>query len=143
MECPWPTWEDLAETVRLFEAATLPKPEWTHKCHVAVASWYVLSDPTTALDKVRAGIQRLNAAHGVEMTPTGGYHETITVVYVALLADFFSRCGDLPDIERVWAALEAFEDKAVLLRFYSRELIMSTEARYGFVEPDLQGLPGV
>jgi hypothetical protein len=37
---------------------------------------------------VRAGIQAVNAAHGVVTTPAGGYHETITRFYMRVICDY-------------------------------------------------------
>jgi len=91
---------------------------------------------------MRAGIIRLNAAHGVEQTLTGGYHETMTVVWMRLVHDALSKAP--PDDEtwlRVNAVIEALSDKKLVLEYYSREATMSPEARYGWLEPDLAPLP--
>jgi hypothetical protein len=44
--------------------------------------------------------------------------------------------------EKVASVIESFSDKTVMLRYYSRDRIMSQEARYGWVEPDVAALPG-
>ena len=44
---------------------------------------------------MRAGILRLNAAHGTPNSDTRGYHETITRAYLVLLAQFARANADL------------------------------------------------
>ncbi len=54
---------ECARLIGRFESATLPKPEWTHGAHVAVAVWYVSRyGEAAAIDRVRSGILALNAA---------------------------------------------------------------------------------
>jgi hypothetical protein len=133
---------ELADLVEGFESQQLTHEEWDHRAHLALASCYVWRYGDAAVDRIRDGIRALNAAHGVETTPTRGYHESITVAWTRLIA---SRRAALPtgsgEIELVNDVLEACADKYVLLRYYSRDRIMSHEARYGWVEPDLEPLP--
>lgn len=122
-----------------FTAATLPREEWTHQAHLAVGMWHVdRFGPEEALSRLRAGIRRLNEAHGNQNTPTAGYHETITCAYVELLSRFAASCPAQPLSERVALVLRSpIADREVLFRFYSRERLMSVEARATSVEPDL------
>ena len=81
-----------------------------------------------ALARLREGIRRLNDSHGTANSATSGYHETVTRAYVQLLAEFFKALP--PRLRRWWngrALLLAstLADKQVLLRFYSRETLMS------------------
>ena len=141
MSRPIQTWRDLEALVKAFEAADIPREAWTHREHLALTAWYVLQNPLNATDRMRRGIQRLNAANGIETTLTGGYHETLTVSWVRLIRHHISELDGLPPIDRVNAVLEAFADKTQMLRYYSRELILAPKARFGWVEPDLQPLP--
>lgn len=117
-----------------FQKQLIPVAEWTHEAHLRVALEHLLADRATALDGMRRGIVALNAAHGVPMTPTGGYHETLTQVWFRMLELTWDRYGNW---EAVW---ERLQDKKMPLRFYSKEVIMSWEARIGWVEPDLAPL---
>ncbi len=75
-----------------FEDGTLPKDEWTHRAHLAVALWYATRLPfEEALAAVRNGIQAINAVHGVVTTPFRGYHETITRFYMLVVCDYVRR----------------------------------------------------
>jgi hypothetical protein len=129
--------------VAAFEKRTLPKAEWTHGAHLTMGYWYAAHfAPEEALDRVRAGILRLNEAHGVVTTPTSGYHETITRAYMRLLQAQLAEDqegGEWHD--RVNRALERFGARDLLLGYYTRERLMSPAARAGWVEPDLRELP--
>ena len=126
-----------------FTTLTLPQEEWTHAAHLVVGAWHVdRYGPADALARLRAGIRRLNASHGNVNTATDGYHETITAAYVILLSAFLEGCpSDLPlstRVERLLASPLAARD--MLFTFYSRERLLSTDARARWVEPDLAPL---
>jgi len=89
---------------------------------------------------MRVGIIRLNASHGLVETAARGYHETITRVWLAVVRQLMQEVA----AESSLAFVEACGDrlaKDALLRHYSRERLMSVEARARFVEPDLAPLP--
>ncbi|HEX6104644.1 MAG TPA: hypothetical protein VFZ26_03615 [Gemmatimonadales bacterium] len=135
--------EEVPRLAEAFERATLPKAEWTHRAHLLVGLWYAVRLPAgEALDAVRHGIARLNAVHGVVTTPTGGYHETITRAYMRLICSFVAEeRGTSGWADRVERLLTRHGEREHLLRYYSRDLLMSPAARFGWVEPDLQPLP--
>jgi len=131
---------DTAALAARFTALTLPKEEWTHAAHLTVGAWHVdRHGPVEALTRLRDGIRRLNESHGNVNTATDGYHETITAAYVTLLAAYLEACppGLLLDarVERLLASPVAARD--MLFTFYSRERLMSVEARARWVGPDL------
>lgn len=125
-----------------FGAATLPAAAWTHRAHLRVAWMFLERYP---LDEahvlIRVGIIRLNAFHGLVETPSRGYHETLTRVWLSLVAAR-RKAMDAPSSGTfVDACIDALGKDAVL-RHYSRELVTSVRARAMFVEPDLAPLPG-
>ena len=120
-----------------FEHQTLTSIRWTHREHVGVAALYVRRTPADAEGAMRNGITKLNASHGVQNSETSGYHETLTVAWVRLLLQLSESHPNSSEITFVNDALSAFADKRLLLTYYSREKIMSTEARRSWVEPDL------
>ena len=134
------TSDDVVRLVARFEDGTLPKAEWTHQAHLAVALWYASRLPfEEALAVVREGIRRINAAHGVATTPTGGYHETITRFYMGVICGYVAE--EEPGTENDWAArvhrlLARYGARDLPLRHYTKDLLMSSEARFGWVEPD-------
>jgi hypothetical protein len=119
--------------IRRFEDCTLPQAEWHHRQHLQVALHYLVHAPEHAEELMCAGIQKLNAAHGVPQTPTGGYHHTLTIAWLRVLRARL-REGAAPQ-----ELLE--EDGQQLLRYYSQAAIMSWEARTGWVPPDREALP--
>lgn len=137
---------DAAEVERVvqgFRDGTLPQPEWTHRAHLTVALWYATHHPPAeALDLVRAGILRLNAAHGVVTTPTRGYHETITRFYMRVVGHHVAQDGTAGDwAERANRFIERYGSRELPLRHYSEARLKSPEARAAWVEPDVMGMP--
>jgi hypothetical protein len=122
-----------AEFLMAFEETTLPRPEWTHAAHLRMAFLYLIREPATeqALRVVRQRIQAYNLSKG---NPRG-YHETITVAFVRLIADALRRTP-IADFAALQTARPDLFHSEVLLRFYTRERLYSPEARAVFVEPD-------
>jgi hypothetical protein len=121
-----------------FETCTLARTQWTHEAHVRVAWLYLTRLPFAgALERVRRGIQRLNPTIG----SPNGYHETITVASMRLIAHRL-RLGDdfLGFRERNADLLD--RTLTPLLRHYTKERLRSPDARLRFLEPDLEALPG-
>ena len=133
------------ELAQRFEDAAIPAAEWTHAMHLRVGA--ILVDRLGregALTRLRQGIRRLNEAHGTANSPSRGYHETITAAYVRLIAQFLASCpAGMPIEERIEEMVTGtLSEREFLLCFYSRERLMSEEARAKWVEPDLAPLPG-
>jgi hypothetical protein len=140
----------LGDLVEAFLAGTLPRDEWTHEAHLRVGAWHVHHHGADgALALLRERIRRLNDRHGTVNSATSGYHETITAAYARLIADFLaapvpvaSSSGSGTDLEaRVVALLASpLADRAALFRFWSRERLLSPEARAVWLPPDLAPL---
>jgi hypothetical protein len=139
---PYRTSAEVLRLVREFEACTLPRAEWTHYAHLTVGLWYLLRhDEAAATRLVRGGIKRYNSAWGIEATPMGGYHETITLFYVWAIAKFLTHADrDCTLAALANSLISEFGDKGLPLAYYSRERLMSWEARMRWVEPDLKPL---
>ncbi len=123
-----------------FEACAIPAKEWTHAAHLVVGLWHVHRyGGEDALLRLRSGIRRLNESHGGVNSETNGYHETITAVYVQLLAQYLESSPAEPSLDMRAIELLAgpLAARDLLLTFYSRERLMSTTARLGWVDPDL------
>jgi len=127
-----------------FAAAAIPATEWTHQTHLTIGAWHVARfGADAAMERLRVGIRRLNAAHGTIDSDTRGYHETITRAYVRLLAAFLRARPDGEALDASVAALLAtpLAARDVLTRHYSKTVLFSVEARRRWVEPDLEPLP--
>ncbi len=131
-----------AELLTVFEQATLPFEQWTHATHVRVAYLYLREHPfADALDRVRRFIQAYNHAHGVPSTRTQGYHETITVAFMTLVAEALRESGDPGNSGTFLEQHPDLLSARVLERYYSRELLFSPAAKQTFLGPDLHPLP--
>lgn len=133
----------LEALVSAFERHSLPLPEWTHDAHLSTAMWYIYHDGLeNALCKIRPGIITYNAAMGVQNTSDGGYHETITVLWMRLIDHFLSIHPNLPLGESLELFLKGeWAGKNKPLEYYSKDRLMSTQARGRWIEPDLKTLP--
>jgi hypothetical protein len=124
-----------------FQTRTLPAAEWTHEAHLRIAWMHLARWPSIdeAHLRTRVGIIRLNHAHGLEETPARGYHETLTRVWLALVAAI--RSSDRSVDSRAFVAThERALGKDAPLRHYSRERLFSLAARSTFVAPDVAPL---
>ena len=131
-ERPFETAEEVVRLVERFAEATLPHAEWTHRAHLTVALWYASQyPPAEALERMRAGILRLNAAHGVVTTPTRGYHETITRFYMHVVSRHVARERSAGDwAERANRFVARYGSRELPLAHYSEARLKSAEARY-------------
>jgi hypothetical protein len=127
-----------------FEACKLPRARWTHVAHLAVGFWYLWHHaPNEALQLTRERIWMHNEGVGTANTDTGGYHETITRGYLHGIADHQTRHAGTPLIDSlVLLQSTPLAHSDWLLKYYSRDRLFSVPARRGWVEPDLQALPG-
>jgi hypothetical protein len=131
-----------------FEACTLARPVWTHEAHVRMA-WLYLSQYSLAetTERARSGIRKLNASFTSSQpskpqheSSTGGYHDTITVAFVRLIAARF-RASDSFDAFRERNPDLFDRTLTALHRHYTKDRLNSAEARINFIEPDLEKLP--
>jgi len=125
-------------------ARTLPRPEWTHEAHLATTTWLLLKRPDVDVDKELPDlIRRYNVSVGGVNSDSEGYHETITRVFLSGVRLFLSEAdSDEPLHELVnELLLSPMGRRDWPLRFYSRDRLLSVEARRNFVRPDIAALP--
>ena len=85
---------DDQEFLRRFETQAFAHDEWRHRDHLRAAYLYLTRHNfETALTKMRAGILALNASHQVPDSLTRGYHETLTVAWLTLVAAMLAEYG--------------------------------------------------
>lgn len=138
MEPKYKNESEVLELVRSFEEATVSRDDWRHAEHLVVALFYLTRhDPEIAYEKMRSGIFNLLVKKfEVDLTKEMPYHETITRFWMRVVADFNTSTNGASLLEKANAVAYKW-DKDYPLKFYSRELLFSDEARSGFVEPDL------
>ncbi len=127
-----------------FLARTLPKDEWTHEAHLATTTWLLLRRPDLDVDtELPDLIRSYNESVGGVNSDSEGYHETITRVFLAGVRLFLSEADTSEPLHDLVneLLLSPMGRRDWPLRFYSRERLLSVEARRKFVRPDLAALP--
>lgn len=123
---------------------TISKNEWTHEAHLGATTYLLLKRPDINVDaELPDIIRRFNESVGGVNSDTEGYHETITRAYLRGIRLFLAEA----DLNR---PLHELVNELLLspigrrdwpLRFWSKDRLMSVEARRHYVEPDLASLP--
>jgi hypothetical protein len=123
-----------------FEGGTLPKARWTHGAHLLTGACYVQAfGEAAAIERMRICVCRYNEAVGGKNTETSGYHETITVGWIKLLAGLLRESGPMGRAAFVTRAVERFESQRdIFRRHYDFDLVGSVEARRVWVAPTLE-----
>jgi hypothetical protein len=135
--------EQVKEMLRQFEAGILPKEQWTHEAHFIMALWYCFHQPLPqAIRSIREGIKKYNLSIGGTNTDHSGYHETITLFYTRLIIKYLLETGESSDLDYLLNTLihQPFLTKDFPLKYYNKELLMSTEARKNWRAPDKEPL---
>ena len=118
---------------------------WTHAAHLTVGSHFVFSLPLEdALVAMRGGVRAYNESVGTPNTDTSGYHETLTRMWLMVLAA-------LNDAEKPFDAL-CFAQTAVRqyghrrdlhTRLYSFDVVKDSHARRQWMAPDILPAGGI
>ena len=136
--------ETLAAFLEAFERGTWPKSAWTHAAHVTVATCYALDYPLEeATSRIRQGIQHYNRSVGTINSDHSGYHETLTVFWMAIVRAQLTRIPPgTPRLEIVRTVVEQLGTRRDLFKdYYGIDVVKSVEARRSWVAPDLKELP--
>jgi hypothetical protein len=125
-----------------FEDCSWPLEKWHHREHIKIAYLHLCRHPLdVAIAKMCAGIKAYNAAHKVPERIDAGYHETLTQAWMRLVHCTLCEFGPSDNSDAFVDKHTQLLAKRALLFFYSRDRIMSEEAKRNFVEPDLTPLP--
>jgi hypothetical protein len=130
--------EEVEDVLRGFESCELPPAGFDHARHMAVALALLarLGDERATVERVRAGLFKYLAAHGVE---PGKYHETITVFWVRRVRAFVERAGAGRTLAELANGLaRECGDSRLVFEYYSKALVDTEEARTRWVKPDLK-----
>lgn len=138
-----PTTEpEIDKFLAAFEAGTLPKERWTHAAHLLTGACYVHAlGETAAIDRMRLCVKRYNVAVGGQNTKTSGYHETITIAWIKLLARLLRECEPIDRSAFAALAVTRYQgDRSIWERYYDFDLVSSVEARVTWIPPTLAQL---
>lgn len=139
---PYASLDEVEQVVKDFETCVLPLENFTHRAHLTVASAYIARhEKEAATNLMRRRIQDYLCAKKIVTTKEGGYHETLTLFYMNLLHSHSERAeAGLSILELVNKLVHECGDKDLPLRHYTKEYLMSPEARLRWLEPDLKPL---
>ena len=130
------------QPLHAFLKQTIPLEEWDHRKHLRLAYIFLQKHPfEEALHQIRTGIQAYNATKDNPEGLAMGYHETMTVAWTQLVSFTMLQFGPEADSETFLDAQPQLDSKTMLRLFYSRERILSPEAKQRFVLPDLTDFP--
>ena len=123
--------------LRKFEQCEFQAEDFHHRDHLAVMVCYLERMPLRqALVHMREALLRFTAHHNRK-----GYNETITRFWIAKVARVLATLPrELPLEELVERVCETLGSKELLFDYYSRELVMSEQAKLNWLEPDLKPL---
>lgn len=128
---------EIEELVRQFEACTLPLASFNHHAHLTVTLFYLTELPLTeATERMRRQLHRLLAHYGAM-----GYNETITLFWLRLV-DCFLKNSAAPRTrsEQRRELIANYGDSRLIYEYYSRQLLMSDEAKAAWTPPDVKEL---
>lgn len=132
------TENELRAVVAAFERGAISREKWGHFEHLIVANFYLSeNDFDAAYEKMRGGIFNLLKAFKVDLSREMPYHETLTIFWLRAVADFRKTKIGCSEFEICDELAKNF-DKNYPLKFYSRELLFSEEAREKFIGADLK-----
>lgn len=132
---------DDAELWRAFESQELTEAQWTHEAHIRTAFLFATRfELNEAHLRMRVGIIRMNARHGLVETAQRGYFETLTRVWLSLVKHAALETRSTSSQELL-ARCPELQNRELPLRHYSRERLFTVQARAVFMAPDLVPLP--
>ena len=136
---------EATETIEQFDAATLPDWAWTHEAHLICAlSVLARFGLENAPREMRQRLIRYNEAVGKINSNTSGYHETVTVFWLKAVWDCVSVGGKVafnqPTLDKLLSSID-LANRNLFLKVYSKERVLSMEARKQYVTPDLPEKP--
>lgn len=132
---------EIVSLIKAFENCTLPRSEWTHQAHLIVALWYLThySQPV-ATNCIRDRIQQYNYATAIKTTADSGYHETLTLFWIRIVYQYLTcdegKHGSFVDLAN--GLIQHLDSPRLPLEYYSRDRLISGEARRSWIEPDLK-----
>jgi hypothetical protein len=120
------------ELIDGFEGASLPA--FPHADHVRLTILYLARHGRQETERrLFDGLRRFAAAKGVPEK----FHVTMTIAWLDLVEDARQRNPQAADPGSLLTACPELLDRDALLRFYTRERLMSDDARQRWVAPDL------
>ena len=139
MDRYYKTEDEIRALVSSFETCSFHPSEFRHYQHLTVALWYMWHHSLAeATARMTSGIRKLAETYGKT-----GYHETITLFWLRVVANFAAEHRHEPIPAAANALIDSYDDKDFIRQYYSAELLASSEAKAEWIEPDLKPLPQI
>ncbi|MGE5244090.1 MAG: hypothetical protein ACM3SQ_07675 [Betaproteobacteria bacterium] len=121
---------------RALERGELPQG-FHHAQHLRVACAYL--DELDSAEAAGARMAEVLRRFAASVGQPEKYHHTITIFWIRMLARACAGAGTT-DFDAIALRYPALLDKDLVGRFYSKAALDSSDARTGWVDPDLQPL---
>lgn len=135
--------DEIEAIVKGFENCTLPDSGFKHAEHLTVALSYLHRSGLTVEDattRMREALYRFLDKYADDRQ---AYNETITLFWVKVVNSFLERTDTARPIEEISNELiESFGNSNLIYDYFSREHLLSKEARKAWVEPDVKPFDG-
>lgn len=126
--------DEIIAIVKSFEMCEIKPEQFSHGLHITVAAWYLTQSSYEEAEKrMRDGLHRFLSHYNLD-----GYNETITLFWLKAVQDFLLQYKEKDSIVAIVNdAVGHFSDSKLIFKYYSREHLMSDEAKKKHLEPDL------
>lgn len=133
--------DEIEAVVKGFENCTLPDSQFKHAEHLTVALSYLQRLRLTveeATTRLREALYRYLDHYAEDRQ---AYNETITLFWIKIVNSFLKRTDTARPIEDICNELiESFGNSNLIYDYFSREHLLSKEAKTAWVEPDVKPL---
>ena len=122
--------------------STLPKAEWTHGGHLCGAVGILVEIGLVEAERIMPDIiRRYNVACGITNSDTEGYHHTLTLFYLRVIARELEQINTNSLGDKATSILKSeISARDYPLRYYEKTRLFSKEARLNWIEPDRRPL---
>jgi hypothetical protein len=125
------------EFLAALEGRRLPAAEFDHAAHLRLGYLYLRR---ASFADAAARACRTIRLYAASLGSPGRYHETLTIGFMALIAERLRRGGDGGGWAGFMACNPGLLSKNALLAYYPRAVLESAEARAAFVLPTARPL---
>lgn len=132
---------DITDLILAFHAGTFPRENWHHAEHLILALWYLLHYPENkALELIRQQIIFYNQSVGIANTENSGYHETLTIFWLKIIADYLKTIPAQTDFLIILENLlnSDLNNPDLPLQYYTGDRLFSVTARQTYIAPNLE-----
>jgi hypothetical protein len=133
--------DEIKALVHGFEDCSTRPSQFNHRAHLVVALSYLhlyKLSVSEATERMRAGLYRFLDHYGEDRQV---YNETITLFWIKLVRSFLDRTDAIRPVADIANELiAACGNSQLIYSYYTKERLLSDEAKKQWIEPDLKGM---